>query len=499
MVMILRFCVVFLLGALVGLAPVLNAQQPVRVTVDTRSPGAAVPDDFVGMSFETGSLPPGTHGIPGYFFDAANKDLVWAFRALGIRNLRVGGGSVDSSSINPTREQIDRLFGFADAADVQVVYSVRMLNGDPAEASEIAAYIWQHHRQRLECFSIGNEPDWHSFHVRDPAIFETEEGRAGSAYPSYIKRWREFADAIAKAAPGARFGGPNTGSNFPVEGTKDTTFEGRTWTANFVRDMRERSDVAAIYLHNYVGQDVDPQTGYRMVDMMLSPEWVELRYPALYEASAAPVLAAGGNYRLMESNSFSGGLAGGSDTFATALFALDYLHWWARHHSRGVNFHNKQWLFNNTIYHTAAGGYRINPMGYGIKAFGLGSQGRIVPTALANPDHLNVTAYAVMQEGVVRLTLINKEHGANRRNAEVHVVMDQAVESRQRLLRLEAGDGDVASTGVVTLGGAQLRVGEAWSGRWTTGPVSDPAVSVVSVPAGSAVIVELTLRPSSSS
>lgn len=46
-----------------------RAQTPVSLTI-TNSPGSAVPDDFIGMGFETGTLP------GGGFFTATNSPLI---------------------------------------------------------------------------------------------------------------------------------------------------------------------------------------------------------------------------------------------------------------------------------------------------------------------------------------------------------------------------------------------------------------------------------------
>jgi hypothetical protein len=35
--------------------------------------------------------------------------------------------------------------------------------------------------------------------------------------------------------------------------------------------------------------------------------------------------------------------------FASTLWALDYMHWWATSKAAGVNSHNKQWIYTDTI------------------------------------------------------------------------------------------------------------------------------------------------------
>src|SRR5207237_8295844 len=60
----------------------------------------------------------------------------------------------------------------------------------------------------------------------------------------------------------------------------------------------------------------------------------------LHNGFAATVAKDGFTFRLSETNSFfHGGAAGASDTFASALWGLDYLHRWAAHGAAGLNFH----------------------------------------------------------------------------------------------------------------------------------------------------------------
>ena len=134
--------------------------------------------------------------------------------------------------------------------------------------------------------------------------------------------------------------------------------------------------------------------------------------------------AAGLRFRLTESNDYLVGVPGASDAYASALWALDHLHWWAAHGAAGVNFHNKQWLYTDTIVPNPAGpghGYVINPKGYGIKAFTLGSAGQVKPTQIQNPNGVNVTAYCVGAAGEDYVTIINKAHGAGSADAAVTI------------------------------------------------------------------------------
>ena len=69
----------------------------------------------------------------------------------------------------------------------------------------------------MASFAIGNEPDWHAYHTYpghswDPAIYEAAPGVPGSAYASYLARWRSLAARVIEAAPGALLSGPDLGA-----------------------------------------------------------------------------------------------------------------------------------------------------------------------------------------------------------------------------------------------------------------------------------------------
>jgi len=485
----LRILILFGSLSLAAAAPGrAQGEASVGLSIDRASPGVAIPADFVGLSFETASEPPDGNGVRGYFFDPSDQEAVTLFRELGLKSLRLGGGTVDRSRRRiPTPADIDHVFAFARAADVRVIYSFRLLNGSEQQAGDLAAYIWSHYRSQLDCFAIGNEPDWHAYHtapghLQDPKIFETQPGVPGSAFPSFLDQWRRFADAISRVCPGAKFEGPSAGSNYPVTGAKDTGYEGKAWTTCFADAERNTGRLAYVAQHNYVGQDAPKRTPAEMIDLMLSPGWVTREYPALFQAVNVPVRADGLGCRLMESNSFSGAVPKGSNAFATALWSLDYLHWWAAHGCAGINFHNKQWQENDTIYQDAERHLQVYPMGYGIKAFSLSGGGKELPVTVTNADGVNLTAYAVRGPGGLIVTLINKEHGAGARAARI--ALDHS--GPRSVMYLRSAQGGAAATEGVTLGDAPILNAGPWAGKWAPLPPGP-----VEVPASSAAIVRL--------
>ena len=472
-------------------------QSSATLTIDTHAHGQTIPSDFIGESFEAGSLRNNVNGVRGHLFDSSDSEMVHLFKELGIKNLRIGGGTVDMPNINPTHADIDALFRFAKAAGVKIIYSVRLLNGNARQDASTIKYVWDHYAKYIDCFAIGNEPDWHSYHLRDPQIFETEPGVPGSAFPSYLAKWKVIATAILDSVPGLQFTGPDAGSNYPVPGAKDTYYDGKPWTVDFADSVSawrfpNHGSLKFVDQHNYVGQDAQGQKLIPaiMADRMLSPDWDAYYYPALYNAICTPALPKGCGYRMTESNSFSGGVKNGSDCFATALYSLDYLHWWAAHDCLGINFHTTQWRYNGTFYLDKDGQYQVHPMAYGIKAFDLGGHGEVEPVKISNPFGINLTAYAVKGQKHLYVTIINKENGGGAREADV-TINAEGISGKAKLMYLMAADGDVLSTTGIVLGGAPITNRGPWDGRWSPARSGEKNIYKVHVPPYSAAILKI--------
>jgi hypothetical protein len=499
------------------------AAHPVTITIDGEHPGPVVPDDFAGLSFERGPLRPGNAGVAGNLFTPENSSLVTLARNLGLGSLRIGGGTVDQLIPAGTGSDgfagIDDLFAFAAAAGVKVIYTLRLLSAgaDPlgdlqAVHAQAAGHIWGRYQENVASFAIGNEPDWHAYHTYpghplDPAIFEAAPGVPGSAYASYLAHWRSLAAAITGAAPGALLSGPDLGAYTRTTYTPDPD-GGVSWTEQLARDEKDSGRMAEITQHYYVGDQPKATTAQQAISNMLSPEWVNgtaigtqpagttyTPYPWLHENNLAPVAAAGLRFRLTESNDYLGGVPGASDAYASALWALDHLHWWAAHGAAGVNFHNRRGLGTATIVPDPAGGggYVINPKGYGIKAFRLGSAGQVKPVQVDNPDGVNLTAYCVGGAGEDCVTVINKSHGADARDAAVTIVPPGPGWSGAQTMTLAGGQpGDARGT-KVTLGGATITGATAWDGTWNarTRPAGPGAGIALTVKATTAVLVKI--------
>ena len=262
------------------LASTAFAQSPVTLTI-SNLPGAAIPDDFTGLSFESGHQLPNKNGVSGNLFNPTNTQLVTLFRNLNLRNLRIGGGTVDGlRGAHLSKTDNANLFGFARAAGTRVIFSLQLLNGNSAVDVDTAQYVWKNYRPPLEWLSIGNEPDEPDYRFppfgigTDPAI---------TNYSTYHAEWRKFAAAITSALPHVILAAPDTG--------------GSDWNTRFANDEKNSGRVSLFTTHDYFGGKWQGQTSDTAVSNMLSPRWVNTLYPKEFKMQSQ-VIADGYSYRL---------------------------------------------------------------------------------------------------------------------------------------------------------------------------------------------------------
>ncbi|HEY1789360.1 MAG TPA: glycosyl hydrolase family 79 C-terminal domain-containing protein [Verrucomicrobiae bacterium] len=463
-----------LFGANIVLSSTALAQSPIALTI-TNSPGYAVSTNFSGLSFGTISLKPGSKG---YFFDSSDTQMVALFQQLGIRSLRIGGTSVDTnnSDYTPATADVDALFRFANAAGVKVIYSVQLENGDPTRDAAMAAYIQANHPQYLDCFAVGNEPN--NYGAADPAI---------KNFPSYLSEWNTFAEVITNSARSGQFGGPDG----------DSSSTGNSWDTQFASAEAGSGIVTAIQFHEYVGGSSANLTIPQIINDVLSTTWDSATYPAEYAACGTPVLSLGLPYRFTEANSFytggSAGVFGGNDCFATALFSLDFMHWWALHDCQMACFHTSMWKYNGVFYPDSKGNYQVYPVGYGMKAFDLGGHGNVLPLGIVNTNGLNLTGYAVADPTNLYVTIINRENGTNARNAVATIQTSGFNPQNAVEIYLTAPNNDPSATNGITLGGSPISDNGPWQGQWTTLGITNGQCTVT-VAACSAVVVKIAIQ-----
>jgi hypothetical protein len=204
---------------------------------------------------------------------------------------------------------------------------------------------------------------------------------------------------------------------------------------------------------------------------------------------------------LEETNSFfNGGVKGASDTFTAALWALDYMYWWASHGADGINFHTGDTVAAGqdvtpcryAAYWSTPTGYDAHPVGYAVAAFNLGGHGALLPTAQSG-ETLNLRTYATAaSDGSLYVTIINMEHGSTGRDAAMTLAVPTDF-AHASTATLSVPGNDIAATSGETLGGAAIANDGTWNGGFADLPTSPEAGHcIVQVPAGSAVVVRLT-------
>ncbi len=275
------------------------------VSVLTGDPGKPVPRDFLGLSFELSSLAQ----IAAY---ANSGDFVTMLRSLGPGVLRFGGVTSDKQVAWTDQATPKPIWALEtlDAADLSelgrlagesgwhVLLTIGLGHYEPEAAAREAAAAKAALGQWLEGIELGNEPNSYSNHgLRSLPWTPVQYDEQVAAYRS----------AIEAAAPGIALAGPDVSGSSAFE----------VWGPPEAIDQRP----ALLTGHHYpLGCERDPTIERLLSPLIRQAENVSLRrYMTVSEASETP-------FRLDETNTVScGGVAGISNTFASALWAVSYL------------------------------------------------------------------------------------------------------------------------------------------------------------------------------
>lgn len=449
--------------------------QAVSVVIAAGTSEEVLADRFLGLSYESSML---LAKDGRYYFDSGDAALVDTFKTLGIRSLRVGANAVDDPRIPiPQEVDIDSLFSFARAADVRVIYSFRLKNGNPAESARLARYIATHYADLLDSFAIGNEPN---FYLKP--------------YASFYAQWKPHYDAILQAVPDARFDGPSADGPYAVGLAHDLAAAGHLAMASdhyyFIGSGREREKDPAASRAAFLSDRTHDE------------------YQRDYEQTGAVLAGEGVPYRIDELNScYNGGARDSSDTFASTLWALDCIHWWAAHHLLGMNFHTGESVgrdggFSAPNYaaflrEPDGRGFYMRPQAYAYLAFTQGALGSPLSLTLQKAPMRDFDAYAYGgRDGSFSVTLVNKSYGERARVAKVTVQLPApAAAGTWKRMDLRQKDDDVSAKTNVTLGASSVDRDGHWSGQWKTVDGAGSGYLTVEVPASSATLLRFNSAP----
>jgi len=360
-------------------------------------------------------------------------------------------------------ESLRRFRGFLDAVGWRLIWGLNLGTGTVENAVALARDVAAIMGERLIAFQIGNEPD----------LFVLAGHRSAPyGYGEWLAEYRRFKTAIRAAVPGARFAGP------------DISDAGVAWVENFARD--EGRDAAMLTAHHYIAGRDNPGSTHAL--LLREETRFQQNNLTKFQASAA---RAGIPWRMSETATlYGGGKPGVSDSFASALWVLDYLFVLARYGAAGANLqtginHLGVLSYYSPITDDRKGRYGAAPEYYGLLAFAQIAEGETI-AADVNKGSVNLSAHAVRQAGgAIGVAVINKDAG---RDAAVTIA--GAPQGEAQAMRLAAPS--VSSLRGVTLGGAAVGHDGRWAGLSEAVRIQG-GQAVLTVPAGSAALVTFTL------
>lgn len=382
---------------------------PARLNLHPDRALATIAPNFLGLGYEISSVTRPNLLAPN------NREYVHLVRTLSPNGvIRIGGNTADFATFSPAGTAVSSskgtvvnqaaltgLRGFLDATGWQLIWSVNLGSGAAQSnidaAVEEAVAVSSTIGPRLLAIEIGNEPD----------LFWVEHRPKPYTYEQFRSEYVLFRDAILHRLPNLPLAGPDAAL-------------ANTWVRRFATD--EPQNLRLLTQHYYrEGQNPTSST-----DKLLRPD---PKLPAALAELRSVSQATGLPYRICEVNSFSGGgRPGVSNTFASALWVLDYMLLLAQNGCSGVNLETgvNQLGFVSSyspIFENPDGSLTARPEFYGMLAFAqaTGLSGRGTPSSAdglaarliacdLDAGTANVTAYA-LQRGPNHFMaiLINKD------------------------------------------------------------------------------------------
>ena len=441
------------------------AADTVTVTLDPAARLRAIPADYMGLGYEISSV-----AVKG-LLAGTNRIYVQLVKNLGARGvIRIGGNTSDFSSYEAQGEakslpkgtvtneaNLRELRTFLDATGWRLIWGLNLGSDKLDNAVEQARAVAGIMGDRLIALEIGNEPDLFPNQGHRPRPYD---------FAMWLADYRRYKAAIRAVLPRVAFAGPD------LAGATD-------WMEQFAR---QESDIALLTAHHYITGQANPAATF---ETLLAEERKYQPSLARFQAAAN---AAGKPWRMCETASFyGGGKAGVSDTFAAALWALDYLFVLSRFGCAGVNMETGVNHLGRISYYTPIGDdlqghYSAAPEYYGLLAFAQAGKGETI-AAQCEAGSVNLTAHAVRQSSSqLCVAIINKDQAR-----DATVAIKGVAGAGARMMRLTAPS--LTAMSGITLGGASVDGQGNWNGKLE----SVRLAGGLSVPAASAALVWLNV------
>jgi hypothetical protein len=351
------------------------------------------------------------------------------------------------------------LAGFLETTGWQLIWGLNLGGGTMQNAIEEARSVVASAKDKLLAIEIGNEPD----------VFAGVHRPRGYGYSDYLREYRVYRAALRDRVPNIPLAGPDVADH-------------TDWLTQFASD--EGADLRLLTHHYYA--EGPPQSAASTIEKLLQPDD---RLVCTLKQCDSVSRQANIPYRICETNScFGGGKLGVSDTFASALWGLDFLFTLAAGNSAGANLQtgvNHLGFISSysPIGEDERGNYIAKPFYYGMLAFTQASRGTKVAVEYEQSG-MNLKAYGVKDAaGRLFVTMINKE-------VSMDALLSVAIplrSGRGSVMRLTGPSLDSKSG--ITLGGSMV----SSDGKWA--PAHEELVPVrrgecqVHLPAASAAIL----------
>jgi hypothetical protein len=444
-------------------------------TVSTGSPVVTIPTNFLGFSHEWNSAQ-SMMGNASLGVNNIYRTLVGTLATSmgGPLSVRIGGGSTDTST-TATSATVEPFVELAKAFNVKFILGVNLGSNNLGLAEEQAkTFTSSLSTSAMTAIEIGNEPDGYSSNGLRASTY---------TYPEFIPQYQEWFKGISSVVPSAV---PIAG---PVFGTGN-------WISMSQPDVASSTLKAGIITqHKYISC-YDPGSPLPS-DILLQPSSSTASLWALqpYAAAAHQVHL---QFRMDEINSIcNGGQPGVSDSFSSALWAIDIMFEDANAGIDGVNWNTDYIggaydLFQFTIWNNGSENIysltAVRPLYYGLSFFAqaAGKSAQILPTSTLTDNNIKVWATRD-STGKAHLVLINKEQTIS---GSVQITLPGY--SSGSIVRLTASN-YLAASGVTIAG--QTYDGSK-DGSLQGSPVAETisptsGIWVVTVGAASAVMVNL--------
>jgi hypothetical protein len=441
------------------------------VTVNPNTTVGTIGADFTGFSVEK------THIMNGSL-TANNTNLIALYKLLGSPMLRLCANDVElctwiGAGIAPlqpngppfdtkvTTGGVDQFCDFLAATGSKAIYGVNFQLDNVAASSAEADYVMSTCPSSIVGIEIGNEPDKFGSWALQTADYE------------------RFADAIV-ATPGALLVGPGC-----------ISIHAASYSAPFADTIAAKypGKLALLAQHSYVA--VSSSSECSLANLQTTTTKLTDIFDTIEAAATKNNLP---GWRMDENNTCSGhGQSGLSDTFISALWAIDYMFEVARRGGSGVNFECDENGMDGSVpfyYEPIEEDHgvvaQVQPEYYGMLLFAQAGTGSMVSTTVTTSAQY-FTAWAIKADGFTSVVL-NNRNASSGVNAAVDLGVAVGRASAIYLQGTPAGS-LTAPAGSVTLAGAQVTA----AGVWNRNPpyiqaTSGNTVSVYVPPASAALV-----------